>query len=77
MSVLRLICIWIARDEMNDLKNYARNVQVLSNIYQESMYVYDIYADIDIKVDQFRNGFISKNEFLIAAESKYEPNFLF
>ncbi len=51
-------------DEMDDLKNYARNVQVLSNIYQESMYVYDIYADIDIKVDQFRNGSISKNEFL-------------
>ena len=39
-------------DEMEDLNTYAQNIQNISILYQDIMYLNDIYAEIDKKVEE-------------------------
>jgi len=55
-------------DEMEDLNSYAQNIQNISFLYQDIMYVYDIYSEIDTKVEEYRINMISKSSFINQTE---------
>lgn len=55
-------------DEMEDLNTYAQNIQNVSFLYQDIMYLYDIYAEIDNKVEEYRINIISKSSFVSQTE---------
>lgn len=55
-------------DEMEDLNTYAQNIQNISFLYQDIMYLYDIYAEIDTKVEEYRINMISKSSFINQTE---------
>ena len=64
VSILFLYSSSANSDEMGDLITYSKNIQNLSILYQEIMYIYDYYAEIDIKVDEYRENLISKSSFI-------------